>query len=160
TSDLFNFALVFFGYFAWLRKEVAAERQPRAAGIRSDIVAAVLLGLATFSKPLNVLLIVPPVLLLWVRRHYLNGFLLGIAFRPVVGGFFGLNALSSGEFNYQGGDRRTFYTSFPFDSPEHTWERLAASPQSVVMSTNDSDSGNVLALSEFPGRFAHNVEYF
>jgi hypothetical protein len=28
------------------------------------------------------------------------------------------------------------------------------------MSTNDADTGNVLEVSEFPARFAHNVEYF
>ena len=117
--------------------------------------------MATFSKPLNILLIGPLVLLLWWRaaipgragrRHRYS--------RVTVAGLFGVNALSSGEFNYQGGDRRTFYTNFPFDSPEHTWEHLAQARQSVEMTTNDSDADNVLDPSEFPNRFAHNVEYF
>jgi hypothetical protein len=161
TSDLFNFALVFFGYFAWLYKEVARPGGPaRTVANWSDVAAAVLLGMATFSKPLNVLLIGPPVLLLWWRRRLWAGVLVGIVFAATVGGLFGLNALSSGEFNYQGGDRRTFYTSFPFDSPDHTWEKLAVTPQSVQMTTNDTDADNVLDPSEFPNRFFHNVEYF
>jgi hypothetical protein len=161
TSDLFNFALVFFGYFAWLYKEAARpEGQPPPSGIWSDIAAAVLLGMATFSKPLNILLIGPPVLLLWMRRRYVAGLIVGTVFGVTVAGLFGVTALGSGEFNYQGGDRRTFYTSFPFDSPEHTWEQLAQARQSVEMTTNDSDADNVLDPSEFPNRFVHNVEYF
>jgi hypothetical protein len=161
TSDLFNFALVFFGYFAWLYKEVSERDDSDGSGIAwSDIAAAVLLGFATFSKPLNFLLIGPPVLLLWLRRRFGAGLVVGIVFALTVAGLFGVNALSSGEFNYQGGDRRTFYTNFPFDSPEHTWEQLAQARQSVEMTTNDSDADNVLDPSEFPNRFAHNVEYF
>ena len=60
TSDIFNFALVFFAYFLWLYKEVAppgGSRFLRSAG--SDICAAILLGLATYSKPHNALLASP-----------------------------------------------------------------------------------------------------
>ena len=164
TSDLFNFALVFFGYFTWLYKEAA--RRPAQQGqqaqdpLWTDIVAAVLLGLATYSKPLNILLIGPPVLLLWMRKRFVAGTIVGAVFGVTVAVLFGLTALGSGEFNYQGGDRRTFYTNFPFDSPEHTWEQLAQARQSVEMTTNDSDAGNVLDPTEFPNRFARNVEYF
>jgi hypothetical protein len=158
TSDLFNFALVFFGYFAWLYKEVRPAARLR--GRWSDALAAVLLGMATFSKPLNILLIGPPILLLVFRRRYLWGVIVGAVFAVTVAGLFGVNALSSGEFNYQGGDRRTFYTTFPYDSPEHTWDQLAAGPQSVQMTTNDSDAENVLEPSEFVNRFVLNVEYF
>jgi hypothetical protein len=159
TSDLFNFALVFFAYFAWLYKEVRPP-EARRSGVWSDVVAAVLLGMATFSKPLNFLLIGPPVALLWMRRRFVPGLVVGAVFCVTVAGLFGINAFSSGEFNYQGGDRRTFYTNFPLDSPEHTWDRLAQAPQSVQMTTNDSDAGNVLDPAEFVNRFAHNVEYF
>ena len=63
TSDLFNFALVFFGTSPGLKEGSGAGRteQPSASGIWSDIAAAVLLGMAMFSKPLNILLIGPPV---------------------------------------------------------------------------------------------------
>ena len=84
--------------------------QTLASGIWSDVAAAVLLGMATFSKPLNFLLIGPPVLLLWMRRRFVAGLVVGMVFGVTVAGLFGVNALSSGEFNYQGGDRRTFYS--------------------------------------------------
>ena len=63
--------------------------------------------------------------------------------------------LVTGEFNYQGGDRKTFYGSFPFDSPRDVWNENQS-----LASTNDSDAASVLAPAEFVGRFAHNVEYF
>ena len=175
TSDLFNFALVFFGYFAWLYKEVAPDESASEVVSRgplaettpdtdlrfwTDIAAAFLLGLATFSKPLNVLLIGPLVLLLWWRRRFWAGLVVGAVFAVTVAGLFGINALSSGEFNYQGGDRRTFYSTFPFDAPENTWDHLAETRRSLEMTTNDSDADNVLDMAEFPNRFARNVEYF
>ena len=62
--------------------------------------------------------------------------------------------MNAGEFNYQGGDRKTFYTAFPFDgSKDSVWDR-----KGTEMSTNDSDSDSV--LQDFSNRFAHNVEYF
>src|SRR5207302_251723 len=70
TSDLFNFGLVFLAYFLWLHKEV--EPAPRLRFLRShgsDVVASVLLGIASFSKLTNVLLIAPIVLLFWWRRR-------------------------------------------------------------------------------------------
>jgi hypothetical protein len=161
TSDLFNFALVFVAYFLWLYKEVAQPRDLETfGGSWTDLGAAALLGLATFSKPLNILLVGPLVLLLWRRRRFQAGIVAGIVFGIATAGMFGINALSSGEFNYQGGDRRTFYSAFPFDSPDDTWEHLAATHRSVEMTTNESDAENVLEPSEFVNRFGHNLEYF
>lgn len=155
TSDIFNFALVFFGYFFWLYKEVASPAGSRfLRSAASDIAAAVLLGAATFSKPVNLLLIGPLVLLLWWRRRFWTGVLVGLIFALTTAGLFGANAWSSGEFNYQGGDRRTFYERFPFDSPGVEFDR------GLQSATNDSDAGNVLKPSEFVNRFAHNAEYF
>src|SRR5207248_1439123 len=46
--------------------------------------------------------------------------------------------------------------SFPFDaSTDNAWDTKCKG-----MSTNDADTENVLASSEFLGRFGHNVEYF
>jgi hypothetical protein len=66
--ETFNFSLAVLGYFCWLYKEVAVpERSPRGTAWlftrRSDLAAAVLLGLATFSKVTNALLFAAP--LLW-----------------------------------------------------------------------------------------------
>src|ERR1051326_7038949 len=116
TSDLFNFALVFVGYFLWAYKEVAAPAGNRALrSFASDIAAAALLGVATYSKPLNVLLIAPLVLLHWHRRRWRSGVLVGCVFGVVTAALFGATARNSGAFNYQGGDRRSFYGKFPLD---------------------------------------------
>jgi hypothetical protein len=66
--EVFNFSLVFLAYFCWLYKAVArAELSPRGTNWlftgRSDVVAAVLLGIATFSKVTNAALFAP--VLLW-----------------------------------------------------------------------------------------------
>src|SRR5262245_22334998 len=49
--EVFNFALVTFAYFLWLYKEVAPRRDGGLlTGVGSDIAAAVLIGVATYSK--------------------------------------------------------------------------------------------------------------
>jgi len=173
TPEIFNFAIVFYAYFLWLHKEATVKGSPYTdaatvkgtphggsphgllRGFGSDIAAAVLIGSATYSKPSNAALIVPVVLLFWWRRRILRGILIGVVFAAATAAWFGLNALSSGEFNYQGGDRKTFYARFPFDAPDATWDARGLS-----MTTNESDAENVLAPNELPARFLHNVEYF
>ena len=73
-----------------------------------------------------------------------------------VAALFALTAANSGEFNYQGGDRKSFIGSFPFDaSAVSAWDR-----RGIEMTTNDADAETVLEPSEFVSRFAHNAEYF
>ncbi|MBI4520104.1 MAG: hypothetical protein HY701_04665, partial [Gemmatimonadetes bacterium] len=61
TPEVFNVVLVSSAYFLWFYKEVAPPATGRLGrlirGPTSDVLAAVLLGLATFSKPTSVLLI-------------------------------------------------------------------------------------------------------
>jgi hypothetical protein len=154
--DLFNFALVFVAYFVWLYKEVAVPRVGFLRGVWSDLLSAALLGAVSYSKLTNAPLIAPLVLLLFWRRQRRSAIATGAVFVLVTCAFFGANALITGEFNYQGGDRKTFYGSFPFESSSRdVWNERAE-----LVTTNDSDAANVLAPSEFLGRFGHNVEYF
>ena len=153
--DLFNFALVFVAYFFWLYREVAPTRSPWLSGNASTVIAAILLGIATYSKPPNAALMVPLVLLPWWRKQWKHGLIVGVVFVAVGGGLFGINALVTGEFNYQGGDRKTFYGSFPFDSTRDVWAE-----KTDRSTTNDADTENVLAPSQFVPRLAHNLEYF
>ena len=122
SPEMLNFALVVYAYFFWLYKEVAPpERLPQSrwlAGSRSDLIAAVLLGLATFSKPPNLALFAPLVALYWWRGRYVPGLLVAGVFGLVAAGAFGVNTLMTGEWNYMGGDRRTFYGGaggFPYE---------------------------------------------
>jgi hypothetical protein len=152
--EIFNFALVFFAYFLWLYKEV--QPQTRLAGPWTDVAAAILLGLGTYSKPIPIgVLVAPLVALPLLRRRFVWGISLGAIAVLVAALSFGLNAVNSGEFNYQGGDRKTFYGSFPFDAPDATWERRGGAVQ-----TNGEEAQKVLTSSDRLGWFAHNVEYF
>jgi hypothetical protein len=155
--EVFNFAVVSFAYFLWLYKEVAPSRHMRfLTGSGSDIAAAILIGVATYSKINHGLLIAPIVLWLWWRRQYLTGLVVAAVFAIATLGLFWTNALVTGEFNYQGGDRKSFVAHFPFDgSAESAWDN-----RGTEMSTNDADLEIVLEPGEFPARFAHNVEYF
>ena len=130
--EIFNVALVFVAYFLWLYKEVRPGSDDALSERWTDVAAAVLLGLATYSKPVpNVFLVLPPVLFIWWRRDWLHGLKVGAAAAIVAAVFFGLTAAISGEFNYQGGDRKSITATpdpaqpdFPFDSPDATWERF------------------------------------
>jgi len=106
TPELFTMALVAAGLVAWRRDR--------------PLLAAVCLGLATYTKPYNLLLALPlgvePMLRgrregWWrtLRESLRRGFVLA----AVVVGLFAINAAITGEMNYQGGERKTFYGRFP-----------------------------------------------
>jgi len=154
TPEIFNFALVFLAYFLWLYKEVAPS--PRFGGARSDLAAACLLGCAAYSKPIpNLLLIAPLIALALWRRQWRSAILVSVVSLAVTAAWFGVNAFVSGEFNYQGGDRRTFYTTFPFDAPDATWDN-----RGIAVITSGSKAQEMLTSGELPARFARNLEYF
>jgi hypothetical protein len=145
---------VFFAYFLWLYKEVripegaAPGSRSRWSGRWTDVAAAVLLGMATYSKPIpNAVLVAPLVLLAWSRRRWAWGIVVGATAVLVTVAFFGLTAAISGEFNYQGGQRKTFYSRFPFDAPDASWEARGGS---VV--TDGSAAADVLTSQELPRR--------
>ena len=118
TPELFNLTAVTLAYFCWLYKEIAPAALPRGLGwLRggwSDITALVLLAMASFSKPPNAALIAPIVLLALSRRRWRWGMTVGGLFALLVGAFFLINLISTGDLNFQGGDRRTYYGAFPF----------------------------------------------
>ena len=143
TPDFFNLAITLVAYFFWTYKEVAADSAGATLRAvhrrwlmtpRSDIVAAVLLGVVSFSKPTNILLIGPPLALLMWRRQWLRGVATGATFAVVFVGLFAWNVAITGEWNYQGGeDRGTFYSGdpdqsgpriggFPFQTERHTFD--------------------------------------
>jgi hypothetical protein len=158
TSEVLNTALVFGGYFLWLYKYVAPEgtaaRHPWLMHPSTDYVAAALLGLATFSKPPNALLVVPLVLSVLGRMRWRQAAVASLTFLAFSAGAFGANWLNSGELNYQGGDRKTFADHFPFS------DRTKNFDQGWPAVTEDTDAGTLLAPSVFWPLFAQNVRYF
>lgn len=166
--EVFNFSLVFLACFCWLYKEVArADQSPRGIGWlfcgRSDVVAAALLGIATFSKVTNAALFAP--MMLWqfwsLFRHH------SIAARKIVastlvflllaGGLFAVNKAVSGEWNYQGGDRdtrRTYYVEFPFQNDVPKQELGEVKSREGVL------SHIIFNPRTFTSNLTHNLEYF
>jgi hypothetical protein len=137
TPELFNFTFVFLATFLWAYKLTAA---PAVDGGRfrrflhspaSDYAAAVLLGLVTFSKPTNVPAALPLFLWMLSRRRWGRLVMVGGCLAATVVALFVVNAAATGEANYQGGDRKTFYSStgFPF---ANTWETFDNRGQRVA----------------------------
>ena len=159
TSEIFNVSLVFYAYFLWFYKEVAPAEDDRVTrwlrGPWTEIAAAVLLGMATFSKPLNVLLILPPVLFALWRCRFRLGLVVGTTFVIVVAAGFAVNAAITGEFVYQGGDRKTFYGDFPFERPDAGFDTLG-----VTMATNEIVIEEPLGSVAFLTLLGSNLRYF
>jgi hypothetical protein len=128
--ELFNFTTVLCAYFLWSYKLVAAPGEGTSKferflhSPRSDYAAAVLLGIATFSKVTHIVLILPILLLALIRRRYASVFALGATFALVFAALLTLNAFTTGEFNFQGGNRKSFYsrTGFPFANDWETFD--------------------------------------
>ena len=116
-----------------------------------------LLGVATYSKPVPVAVLVAPlVALAWWRRRWIRGFAIGTVAVAAAASLFALNAAVTGEFNYQAGDRKTFVDRFPFDRSDATWQSF---PQQVIDDPGQAAQA-VLINRQLPARFARNVEYF
>ncbi len=174
----FNFSVCFLAYFCWLYKEVSAPaRSPRGTAWlftwKSDVAMAVLLGIATFSKPTNALLFAPPVL--WgIYRAFgskadatgqtspavsgSRGVVVAIvAFAVIAGGLFGINMAISGDWNYQGGGeevRKAYYFEFPFQNDlQH--ENLGVSKSRDTAMTHV-----IFNPRTFTSNLFHNLEYF
>jgi hypothetical protein len=159
TSEIFNFTLIFAAYFLWLYKKVAPAQSIGWLGRPSTtLLAAALIGAATFSKATNAALVGPLLIDLLFQRRFLQTGAAGIAFVFATAGLFGLNGLITGETNYQGAEdarsRRSFYNRYPFDAAGTRFEETGS-----AMVTNDADTGRVLG-SEIVEQIPLNLGYF
>jgi hypothetical protein len=162
--EVFNLSLACLAYFCWLYKEVASPaRSPRGTAWlftpRSDIAAAVLLGVLTFSKPPSALLFAAPMLWALVRGPVASSFRRKIlwpalAFVLVAGGLFAVNVASSGEWNYQGGERKSYLFEFPFQNQVTRPEVGAPKERNSVM------WDVIFNPRDFTSNLTHNLEYF
>ncbi len=166
--EVFNFSLVFLAYFCWLYKEVAAlEQTPRRMqwlfSGRSDVVAATLLGIATFSKVTNAPLFAPLVLWqLWrivrLKEKQRPTIIASVVvFAVIAGGLFGSNKAISGEWNYQGGERETYYVEFPFQNEVPKGDLGLRKSREEVFGALTHIIFNPLT---FTSNLTHNLEYF
>jgi hypothetical protein len=162
TPEVLNLGLVFAGTFLWSYKLVATSEGERrlARWLRSpgaDVAAAALLGLAAFSKPTNVFAMGPLLLgALWRRQRRV--FLVsGTVFASVVAAMFAINVAITGEWNYQGGERNTFYggTGFPFQQPGRTFDNTG-----LERSTNTVPTDVLVNRDALVEVFPRNLVYF
>ena len=130
TPEIFNLALTAAGLAAWR--------------LDRPLLSAVILGVATYSKPYNLWLAIPlgvePLLAAagapWPRR-LLESTRRGAVLAGVVLALFGLNAAVTGEANYQGGaERKTFYGTFPFEWDAERQRETTFGNSGIWMSTN------------------------
>ena len=170
--ETFNFSLAALGYFCWLYKEVATPaRSPRRTAWlftgRSDVACAVLLGLATFSKPTNATLFAAPILW-WLFRlkaettrepvvsdFRRNVLLPALTFAVVAGGLFAVNTAISGTWNYQGGGGRTsYYDQYPF-------QQEAIPPQAGAPKSREGLLTDIIFNPRtFMSNLTHNLQGF
>ena len=183
--EVFNFTLACTAYFCWLYTEVAMpDRSPRGTRWlftpRSDVAAAVLLGIATFSKVTNVLLFAAP-FVWWAWRwtsslkvgttsSSLRGIVVPTAvFLAVGAGLFGVNLLISGDWNYQGGGediRRSYYHQFPFQNQSPVQVQTATPAEDlerqlgVAKSRDTAMTDVIFNRRTFASNLLHNLYYF
>ncbi|HWI20472.1 MAG TPA: hypothetical protein VNT81_22105 [Vicinamibacterales bacterium] len=168
--DFFIFATVLIAYFFWCYKEVGGSPEDRPQALRnrwllsqrSDVIAAILLGIATFAKPTNVGLFMPLFVSAVLRRQWGRLARMTGAFVGTTALLFALNVALTGEWNYQGGERKTFYGAgdgtfaggFPYQNEAATFDSVGATRVGGgsfgVLFTRDA------LLEVFP----HNVGYF
>jgi hypothetical protein len=159
TPELFNFSLGLLAYFCWLYKEVALpEASPRGTAwlfsARSDVAAAAILGVATFSKPSNALLYVPIfVWHLW-RRRWGRAMTSAGVFVVAAAGLFAINLAISGDWNYQGGERNTYYAEYPLQTPQ------SANHLGVPKARDEALAQVLFERSVFFSNFLNNLRYF
>ncbi|MHB8055609.1 MAG: hypothetical protein ACYDH3_10220 [Candidatus Aminicenantales bacterium] len=173
APDFFNLFCVFTVLFLWLYKhrkteeptasaQPPAEAEPQKArrsrwtafilSDGSDYLAAAVSGIAAYAKPPNVAVFGP--LLLWtlLKKRPGKAVLLVLVFALAFGVLFGANFLLTGDWNYQGGERKSFYYSFPYERPDLTFD----SARGRLMSTD-----GYLERALLPAKFVPiNLFYF
>ena len=136
--------------------------------------------MATFSKPTHMLLIAPLLALPLLRSQWRRAVEIGAVFAASWSALVRRQHAVTGEWNYQGGDRKTFYSGggdfqggFPFQTEAATFDtvglgrvgggsfdvlvhpRRAASRSSGTTSPTSSSAGTPASRSiSFPGLMA------
>ena len=134
SPDFFNMCLVFAIAFLWIYKLRAAKLTPvpgedKPGRVKrflisdgSDYLAAFLAGIATFSKPPNVVLMAPLFLGAVLAKRYKKAVLIVFFFLASAAFLFGMNYVLTADWNFMGGERKTFYSKFPFEKEGVTFD--------------------------------------
>jgi hypothetical protein len=157
SPEIFNLSLVFASLFLWLYKHRSREAgdPPPGPGMgwwrrfllsnASDYLAAFVGGIAVYAKPPNVAVLGP--ILLWhlLRKKILKTAGLTLAAGVSIVLLFGLTVLLTSDWNYQGGERKSFYFTYPYERPGVTFDNAPAS-QSM---TSDGYAGWALISAKY-----------
>ena len=120
TPEVFNFAMVFIALMLWFTPRSTG----RQASWLTDLLGLIAAALATVSKPPNIIcFVVFGLYLLWHAswKRLIAATLIG---GMLVFGLFGYYQHVTGDWNFQGGERKTFYGHFPLESPRATFDAL------------------------------------
>lgn len=163
-------------YLVWLSPELLNLALATAALVawRRDraLLSACLFGLATYSKPPQVLLALPLLIepLLTRSTGLLRGLSESVRRGIVLVGatlaLFAVNVAITGEWNYQGGERKSFEGCFPYASEEATFDRCGQWMTTehlgpLVGREGQGDrSGEPLSKEEVRAAFRSNLLYF
>lgn len=166
APEVLGLGLVALGLSAW-----AAER---------PLLSAVLFGVAGYVKPPNVLMAAPLGLAPLVaggreggRSGLGRGLRESVKRGAVLGAtalaLYGINAGVTGELNYQGGARKTFYDHFPFDGKGTSFDGagfwMTSEHLGPLVAGRDDEkvtprTGPARNAAEMPESFAWNLFYF
>ena len=99
----------------------------------------------------------PLVALAVSQRQLGRAFGMSVVWASLAGGLFAANAAMTGEFNYQAGDRKTFYgrDGFPFANDRETFENIGP-----VRERGSMMVGDVIANRHTFTVLRHNLVYF
>jgi hypothetical protein len=132
TSDLFNFFIIFTGLFFFFYK----FKNPSWF-----FLSAFFFATAVFSKATPIIPIAILYLILLTRKEWKKFLLLSLISVVATSAFFVFNFVQTGELNFMGGERRSFYQQFPFEKPgygfdhgkkmstDDYWDRFYFSPR-------------------------------
>jgi hypothetical protein len=135
-ADLFNFFAIFTGLFFFFY---------RFKNPRWFYLSALFLAAAVFSKPSNIVPIGIVYLLLLKQKQWKRFILLSLISMIICSAFLMFNYTQTGEWNYMGGERRSFHGRYPYEKPENKfdlgykmtaddyWQRFYLSPHMALL---------------------------
>jgi hypothetical protein len=119
TPEYFNMSLVCYAFFFFMtaRRSLSKDAKEEHTVIWPYLLSAFFFALATYSKPTNALLALPPGLWMFLRGRWPAALLTLAVYILVTLGLFGANVWFTGQWNYQTGHRFVFYDHFPHERP-------------------------------------------
>mgnify|MGYP001031331189 CR=1 FL=1 len=173
SPDFFNLFLAFTVLFLWLYK-YRSTREPLKERKKtkihsfllsdwSDYLASFLAAIAVFSKPPNIVLMVPLILHSLLKKRFLKSSLMILIFLAASGIFWGTNYFATGDWNYQGGERKTFYYRYPLEKENIKFDSLGSTMTSAGYTKKHLFPPRVFIANLFYyffGRFSGIIWYF